>query len=326
MRTLYFLLFIVGLFFLVVYLIMPKWEHPIADRFVPVEKLLPGGMVSERPGPGGGFGSAEVILPVGTVEVIAIPDTVETVLLPEDTTEIVIPPPVVPPVVPPAGPPSKIEEIPTPAGYKRISYPKDSFADFIRNLPLRKSLTIETYNGGKVPDSHYRRLAVVDLPLLFKADLEQCADWAMRLRAEFYDSQDSRGKLTLFRYDGTPRRFRPGQDRWESFLRTSFANSNSHSLKTGCDKVAPDDLRPGDLIVQNSTGGIGHVCVVLDHCEDSRGTPMYLFGFSFMPAQAFHVEEGLAPWGKSGWFTLEGFIDFLNEYFPYGTPVLRRFP
>jgi hypothetical protein len=79
--------------------------------------------------------------------------------------------------------------------------------------------------------------------------------------------------------------------------------------------------------------------MIMDVCENGQGERLYLIGFSFMPAQEFHIEKApgrLAgrstrrrgnsePYGKEGWFSYGGYIRYLEEYYPFGEPVLRRF-
>ena len=81
---------------------------------------------------------------------------------------------------------------------------------------------------------------------------------------------------------------------------------------------------PGDCIVQNDDGGIGHVSMILSSCHNAAGDIYYLIGFSFMPAQEFHIENAM-QFGKDGWFTLHGYYEFLKNHLDLGEPVLRRF-
>jgi hypothetical protein len=96
-------------------------------------------------------------------------------------------------------------------------------------------------------------------------------------------------------------------------------------LKKGCKPVIADEVIPGDLFVQNERGGIGHVSVVLDVCKSKEGKKLFLIGYSFMPAQEFHIERARGKYGIGGWFTLEGYVQYLRDYLNYGEPVLRRF-
>ena len=92
-------------------------------------------------------------------------------------------------------------------------------------------------------------------------------------------------------------------------------------------KVNPEDLQPGDMFVQNQTGGIGHVSLIVDACQNQEGKRLFLIGYSFMPAQEFHIEKAKRKHGKDGWFTVEGYKKYLKQlpFSRYGAPVFRRF-
>lgn len=221
--------------------------------------------------------------------------------------------------------PSKVNEIRLPFGTERVRFPNGSFSDFVQNLPLKSESTLWTYKKQNII-KRYDTVAVVDLPLLFQDDLEQCADYSMRVWAEYHKQKNHLNRLYLFDYNGNRKRFSESGLSYNSFLRKAFASSNSYSLKKGGSVVSEKDLRPGDLFVQNETGGIGHVSVILDSAENKKGEKFFLIGFSFMPAQEMHIEKAPSDFGSAGWFTYRGFIAHLNESYPYGTPVLRRFP
>lgn len=225
----------------------------------------------------------------------------------------------------PEHPPKRIDGFKPPRGFRRIEQPAGSFARFVQTLPLKGNREIRTYTGKELAPWSFDTLAVVDLPLLFKQDLEQCADFAMRLFAEWHKARGTLDRFHLYDYPGNRRPFKGSGKSYQEFLRSAFSNSNSHSLKKGLSAVKPADLRPGDLIVQNETGGIGHVSVIFDMCENGKGKRRYLIGFSFMPAQEMHLERARPPHGRAGWFTLKGFYDYLEARFPFGQPVLRRF-
>lgn len=223
--------------------------------------------------------------------------------------------------------PDRVDEVPAPPGYSRADTEPATFARFVQTLPLSPGTSLRTWEG-KAIDQGFEVLAVVNLPLLFKQDLEQCADWAMRLWAEYHKAAGRLQRLALYNYDGSRKRYRGSGESFEEFLRLRMAYSNSHSLKKGALPVSEEELMPGDLIVQNETGGIGHVSVILDMArpEDApEAPPLFLIGFSFMPAQEFHVERAGPRHGTAGWFTLEGFRGFLRERLNLGEPVLRRF-
>lgn len=215
--------------------------------------------------------------------------------------------------------------ITVPAGYAAIEYQANSYSYWITRRPLKNGLEIADHAGRKVPAGSYSVYAVLDLPLLFSGDLEQCADYAMRLWAEYHKDTGKLDRLYLFDYNGRRQNFQTSRLSYRSFLRRAFANSNSHSLKKGCIPVDTSALTPGDMVVQNERGGVGHVSVVMNVCRNSSGQKLYLMGFSYMPAQEFHIEKAPEGYGTDGWFTVEGYYRYLKDYMDLGTPVLRRF-
>jgi hypothetical protein len=218
-----------------------------------------------------------------------------------------------------------VSGIETPPGYSRVTQEIGSFSAWLPRLPLARDARIMMYGGGYVPDTRFHVLAVIDLPLLFSYDLEQCADWCMRFWAEYHRQIGALDRLYLFSYEGSRVYLKGFDGGFEKFLKRAMDGSNTYSLRMGCGAIREADLRPGDMIVQNDTGGIGHVSMIMDECADARGERLYLVGFSFMPAQQFHVEEALPAYGESGWFRFKDYIRFLSEFYNYGVPVLRRF-
>lgn len=221
----------------------------------------------------------------------------------------------------------RISAIPVPSGCRRLPLDKGSYAQWLRNLPLKSGPAILSHSRDTVFPGGYRVLAVLEMPLLFRDDLEQCADWCFRLWAEHHRQTDRLERLYLFDYHGQKRYLRSSGKTWRQFLRWAMANANSHSLKVGCLPVDTSDLLPGDMIVQNLKGGVGHVSVIMDVCDDTLGNRYFLIGYGYMPAQEFHLEAADSARGRDGWFSLKGYLDYLEHYFGgFGPPAFRRFP
>ncbi len=223
-----------------------------------------------------------------------------------------------------SGQPRDIGSIPAPRGCTRIAQPEGSFAEWVTRLPLRPDNRVGTFDGRDVSD-RYDVLAVVDLPLLFRSDLEQCADWCLRLWAEYHKDSGSLGTLHLFDYNGRRVSFKKSGKTFPRFLKWSMDHANSYSLLAGCAAVDTGDIRPGDMFVQNRRGGVGHASMVLGACRDSNGDRLFLVGYSYMPAQEFHVERAAEAYGQGGWFTYAGYCRYLKDRIDLGEPHLRRF-
>jgi hypothetical protein len=218
-----------------------------------------------------------------------------------------------------------IGDLPVPAGFVRRDYQKLSYQQWIKSLPIKNENIILKYDGCHIVSSFYDILAVVDMPMLFKSDIEQCADWCFRFWAEFHRQNGLIEKLYLLDYNGRHKRYSNSGVTLKTFLKKTMVSANSFSIKKGCRPIDPNDLQPGDMLVQNRLGGIGHVSVIMDVCENPSGETLYLIGFGFMPAQQFHIERSDSNHGRGGWYTIDGYTGFLREHLDYGNPEFRRF-
>lgn len=224
------------------------------------------------------------------------------------------------------------DAVPVPPGFRRFRLEEGSFAAWVRRLPVQaEGAEVMTWDGRKAPQKFYRVWRVSALPLKFRQDLEQCADWAFRLWHEYQSEAGAGDDAWLLDYNGRHVRYgdwkkaRRGASP-DAFFRWAASNANSHSQKQGLRRISGEaGLLPGDILVQNETGGVGHTSIVLDAAEDSQGIRVFLMGFGFMPAQNLHVERADPGRGPGGWFTLDGYQQFLAEHLPFGPPVLRGF-
>lgn len=223
---------------------------------------------------------------------------------------------------------SQVSDIAVPDGFARTNTAKNSYASYLRSLPIKTDQRVQLWNGDYLPKSTYEQIAVVDLPLLFEKDLEQCADFSMRFWAEYLRKIDALDILSLYDFYGNKRPFSKSGKSFRNYLYWHMSYSNSYSLKLGANKVSlVSELRAGDMFVQNdSEEGIGHVSVVVDEAQNSFGHKVYLVGYSYMPAQQFHIEKADEEHGLSGWFTADGYRRYAEEIFgAFGVPVMMRF-
>ena len=213
-------------------------------------------------------------------------------------------------------------QFPPPDGFVRATVDDKvgSFGAFLQGLPLLPPGTpVRAFHGGTVAAPWAR--AVVDLDV-GASDLQQCADSAIRLYAEYQRSRGTTQTLSFHATSGDPipwSRYRAGERavargnklvwqtrgdavdgavddarRWRSWLETVFMYAGSMSLAKDTVPVT-GEVRPGDLLVVG--GSPGHVLVVLDTAvhRDEPGRVQWLLGQGFMPAQSFHVLGWYAP-------------------------------
>ena len=123
-----------------------------------------------------------------------------------------------------------IGEIPAPFGYHRVEAPAGSYAEYLRNLPLKeKGAKIMLYKGG-LANFQFLGTAVIDQPLL--SNYEQCADVTMRLRAEFLWKK---GRYSEIRFRDVNRnrvQYTGGSSRkaFEKYMRSIYGVCSTYSL------------------------------------------------------------------------------------------------
>jgi hypothetical protein len=211
-----------------------------------------------------------------------------------------------------------------PEGYERIDVAEDSWADFLRDLPVFPlRTTVYSHDMEVIEGAPAADVASLDVG---ERNLQQCADAILRLRAEYLWSRDRRDEIA-FHFTSGDRvawsDWRRGErylidgssvDRVQSgpvddsranfrdYLRTIFTYAGTRSLRHDS-RPADGPLQIGDLFVD--PGSPGHAVLILDIAVDEAGDRLALLGQSFMPAQEFHVLESAGPRVVDGvWFRL----------------------
>jgi len=215
--------------------------------------------------------------------------------------------------------------ITAPEGFERIAVEPNSYAHWLRHLPLLPPRSpVKSYRGKRILSPRDDRLAaVVDLDLS-RRDRQQCADTVMRMRGEYLHAVGNADQVS-FRWPNIGRfgfqQWRQGSRpakvgrRWRlaeakakpcsdyecfrNYLEHMFSWTGTMHLQ-GERKVDRADLRAGDFFIQG--GSPGHVVIVLDLVKNDAGELRALIGQGFMPAQDMHV---MRPAGRSPWFKLK---------------------
>jgi hypothetical protein len=232
----------------------------------------------------------------------------------------------------------RLHDIPVPPGFTRAGESPDSFAAWLQELPLKKEPEIRLHTGELLTKHAYHIRAVLDKPLYFRENLEECVDFCLRLWADYHRETGQLDRLYLFAHDGRKVHFSkaipdllsaPAADAetvYLDFLQAGMAWSNPFSVTQGARPVSETEMEPGDLIIQTSGRSRGQASMILDACQNIDNQKRYLIGFGFSPAQEFHIERASDADGSGGWFSLEGYFRFIEaNYVDFGKPALFRF-
>ncbi|MDQ1855567.1 DUF4846 domain-containing protein [Chryseobacterium sp. WLY505] len=203
------------------------------------------------------------------------------------------------------------ERFSPPEGYEWMEEKPGSFGHFIENFKLKPyGSRIVKYDGTPISTQHLHE-AVFDIDTGNK-DLQQCADAAIRMRAEYlYKSKKfdeikfhftSGDLLSWNDYKNGTRAFVNGNsvsfrktagydDSYQSFrnyLDLIFNYAGTISLNRETKPVTRNsDLKTGDILI--TPGSPGHIVFISGVCKNEKGERLFLLSEGFTPAQSVHV-------------------------------------
>jgi hypothetical protein len=233
-----------------------------------------------------------------------------------------------------------------PENFVREMVPDESFALFLRKLPLKPVGAEVHHFDGKVKWNHNVYEAVVDLPIGNK-DLHQCADAVMRLRAEYLWKQKRFNEIHFHFTNGfdvpyekwmngyrivihgnktnwtttaqTPSNTRT--DFW-SYMETIFMYAGTLSLSRELNAVNENALQIGDVFIQG--GSPGHAVIVVDMAQNKQtGEKKFILAQSYMPAQEIQILKN--PKGEGVWFSDRELDPLETPEWTFSIGSLKRF-
>ncbi|MEL6635779.1 MAG: DUF4846 domain-containing protein [Bacteroidota bacterium] len=219
------------------------------------------------------------------------------------------------------------QRIAPPAGYVRSEVARNSFADWLRHLPLQAAGAPVRLYDGRMKTRQDVHAAVVDIDVGAR-DLQQCADAVMRLRAEYLYGREAyeaihfnftsgdRVSFDDWRYGRRPQvrgnrvvfgvRGEVADNRYSNFkayLKQIFNYAGTASLSKELRPIRPAELRVGDVFI---LGGFpGHAVLVVDVVENGVGDRLFLLAQSYMPAQNIHILKNPNARELSPWYPLD---------------------
>lgn len=200
-----------------------------------------------------------------------------------------------------------------PPDFQRIEVKKNSFADYLRHLPLKAHGSLLRDYEGDVIDKENVYLGIVDMDL-DRRDLQQCADAVMRLKGEYLFHHNQKNKIA-FQLVATGKNLSfknasPNDQSYSAFrkyMRHIFNFSNTTSLRNQLIQVPIETMQIGDVFIQKAQNGKrhGHAVIVVDMVENKSGKKLYLLAQSYMPAQDTQILVNRSDPKISPWYELD---------------------
>lgn len=235
-----------------------------------------------------------------------------------------------------------------PSGYTQIKVPANSFADWLRHLPLKKEGAAVYLHSGRLKPRQDVHAAVIDIDAGDR-DLQQCADAVMRLRGEYLYSQGRYPDLHFNYTSGHTVSF----DNWREgyrpevrgsnvkMVKTSNASSGHASFRKYMDNIftyagtlsltkemkpvnSTSDIMPGDVFIIG--GSPGHAMIVVDVAEhNDTKKRVFLIAQSYMPAQDLHVVKNIGNDNLGAWYAADFGSELETPEWTFGKNDLKRF-
>ena len=195
---------------------------------------------------------------------------------------------------------------------------------FIKHFPRKKSTVVRDYAGNVIKE---HSLGVLNTRV---TSVQQCADAAIRLRAEFLYSRKEYNKIKFKLTSGLEVPFSKwalgyrvkvngnratliktqstndySRNNFEEYLKVIMTYAGSASLSRDLlhSNVPP---KIGDLLVLG--GYPGHVVIIIDK-KQKNGINYYLFANSWIPAQDIEIVTGTSTGGK----TIDNYIPITGK-------------
>ncbi|WP_299521215.1 DUF4846 domain-containing protein [Winogradskyella sp.] len=233
-----------------------------------------------------------------------------------------------------------------PKGYKRVSYPKGSFENYLRNYDLKPfGSKIINYDGSKY---FWQRghIGILEVPVP-KNGLQQCADALIRIRSEYLWDNDRKDEIGFNFTSGHycswksyAEGYRPkingskvnfhktasenhSKENFYKFLNLIYMYSGTLSLFNELESVKAKDLKIGDMLIKG--GSPGHIVMLCDEVVNANGEKLFLLFQGNTPAQSVHLVKNLEDTSISPWYVLEDDATIPVSNYTFGSAKFVRF-
>ena len=231
--------------------------------------------------------------------------------------------------------PETIRGISLPQGFDYVDDGDSVYSNWLLDLKLKKSKTVYLYNG-KLKSNQDAQYVVLNIDI-GKKDLVQCADAAMKLRADHLFEKRLYDQIKFLATSGDEISFenwlkgmrwkvqgaklvsynihKEGsniQQEYDSFMELVFSYCGTYSLSKQLKAVNDSrSIQPGDIFVYG--GFPGHAVTVMAVAKNKEDARIFLLSQGYMPAQDIHILKNYASADQSPWYKV-------SELYPLYTP------
>ena len=239
-----------------------------------------------------------------------------------------------------------IREISLPQGFNYVEDGDSVYSNWLLDLKLKKSKTVYLYNG-KLKANQDVQYGVLNIDI-GKKDLIQCADAAMKLRADYLFEKHLYDQIKFLTTSGNEISFENWlkgmrwkvegaklvpynihkdesniQKEYNSFMEFVFYYCGTYSLSKQLKAVNDTrSLQPGDIFVYG--GFPGHAVTVMAVAKNQAGKKIFLLSQGYMPAQDIHILKNYANTDLSPWYGVPDIFPLYTPQWQFDIGSLKR--
>ncbi|AZQ63936.1 hypothetical protein EI427_17400 [Flammeovirga pectinis] len=237
--------------------------------------------------------------------------------------------------------------IPTPNNYTRTTLADNSFGAFLRAmLLLPKGAPILDYDGDEIYNQS-EHIGIINYDV-GKKDLQQCADAAIRLFAEYLWEQKRFDEITFhftsghaYAWNQYKKGIRPivsgnkvtfktisspnsTYAAFRKYLDYVYMYAGTISINKEMKKVSTSDkVKIGDVIV--TPGSPGHAVIIIDEAVNNNGDKIFLLAEGYTPAQSIHILKNPFDTALQNWYFINNEGETETARYTFYTTNIRRF-
>ncbi len=239
-----------------------------------------------------------------------------------------------------------IRGISLPQGFTYAEDGDPVYSNWLLDLKFKKNKTIYLYNG-KLKSNQDVQYGVLNIDI-GKKDLIQCADAAMKLRADHLFEKHLYDQIKFLTTSGNEISFEnwlkgmrwkeqgaklipykiyienPNiQQEYNSFMEFVFSYCGTYSLSKQLKAVNDSkSLQPGDVFVYG--GFPGHAVTVMAVAKNETGKKIFLLSQGYMPAQDIHILKNYNDPDLSPWYDLSDVYPLYTPQWQFDSGSLKR--
>jgi len=242
--------------------------------------------------------------------------------------------------------PETIRGISLPPGFSYVFDGDSAYSNWLLDLKLKKGKPVYLYNG-KLKSNQDAQYAVLNIDI-GKKDLLQCADAAMKLRADHLFEKHLYDQIKFITTSGNEISFENWlkgvrwkaqgaklvsyninkaesniQQEYNLFMELVFSYCGTYSLSKQLKAVNDSrSIQPGDIFVYG--GFPGHAVTVMAVAKNEEGERTFLLSQGYMPAQDIHILKNYANADQDPWYKVSDLYPLYTPQWQFEKGSLKR--